>query len=145
MESSSSTHNTDHCAMADQVTNNEVHIISPLVVEPLQSSSETPLQDPPLDPLQDPPLDPLQDPPLEPLQDPPSTNQIANDDVGRYSYTFRGFTSEIFKIEIVNLPPYVGFKQVRKRLTGLKLNPVKIKMSESYCFVNFRSEEERQV
>ena len=63
----------------------------------------------------------------------------------KYAYFSRGFTSEMFKLEIINLPPHVGFRQLKKRLKNLKLNPVKIKLLLPLCFVTFRSEEEREV
>ncbi|KFM57779.1 hypothetical protein X975_06315, partial [Stegodyphus mimosarum] len=46
-----------------------------------------------------------------------------------YSYTkLNDFTSEIYKIELLNLPNYVGYGQLRKLLnTTLKLNPRKVK------------------
>lgn len=56
-----------------------------------------------------------------------------------------GFTSEIFKLEVLNVPPYVGFKQLKNRLKSMKLNPIKVKMSQTWCFVTFPSEEDRQV
>ncbi|GFR77358.1 tRNA (Uracil-5-)-methyltransferase homolog A-like [Elysia marginata] len=61
------------------------------------------------------------------------------------SYT-RGneFTSEIFKIQIHNLPRF-GFGDLKKRLKMLGLKPNKIKSPDrqSVCYVCFRSEEER--
>ena len=97
----------------------------------------------------------------------------------RYSYMQRGFTSEIFKIEINNIPQHVGYQvrsatvlqpssqsvrerdgwrhemsvlmfsssqQIKKYLKGLKLNPVKIKKPhKTFCYVTFRSEEDRKV
>lgn len=56
-----------------------------------------------------------------------------------------GFTSEIFKLEVMNVPPFVGFKQLKNRLKNLKLKPIKVKISQSLCFVTFPSEEDRQV
>ncbi|OWF44278.1 tRNA (uracil-5-)-methyltransferase homolog A-like [Mizuhopecten yessoensis] len=55
------------------------------------------------------------------------------------------FTSEIFKIEILNLPRF-GFKQLKKRLASLDVKPVKIKAIErkGFAFATFRSEEERE-
>ncbi|XP_060070998.1 tRNA (uracil-5-)-methyltransferase homolog A-like [Ylistrum balloti] len=55
------------------------------------------------------------------------------------------FTSEIFKIEILNLPRF-GFKQLKKRLATLDVKPVKIKALErkGFAFATFRSEEERE-
>eukprot|EP00731_Ephydatia_muelleri_P022978 Em0015g561a len=65
---------------------------------------------------------------------------------GRYAYVDRGFTSELYKLEICNLPKFIGFQQVKKRFKGLGLNPVKVKIGpkNSWCFVTFRTEEEKQ-
>ncbi|GFO43106.1 tRNA (uracil-5-)-methyltransferase homolog a-like [Plakobranchus ocellatus] len=61
------------------------------------------------------------------------------------SYT-RGkeFTSEIFKIQIHNLPKF-GFTDLKKRLKSLGLNPNKIKSPDrqSVAYICFRNEEER--
>ena len=75
------------------------------------------------------------------------------------------FTSERFKIEIQNLPKHFGFavglsswiynlnnlhvdslKQLKKYLTSLKLEYVKVKSPGrcSYAFVTFRNEEAKQ-
>ncbi|XP_076107745.1 tRNA (uracil-5-)-methyltransferase homolog A-like isoform X1 [Mytilus galloprovincialis] len=62
-----------------------------------------------------------------------------------YQYTKREeFTSEIFKIEITNLPRF-GFKQLKKRLNGLDVKPVKVKAvdTHTFAFATFRNEEER--
>ncbi|XP_013403739.1 tRNA (uracil-5-)-methyltransferase homolog A [Lingula anatina] len=65
-----------------------------------------------------------------------------------YEYLKReGFTSEIFKIEVRNLPRKFGFSQLKKRLINLELNPVKIKAASangSVGYVTFRNEEDRQ-
>lgn len=66
-----------------------------------------------------------------------------------YFYTKRDeFTSEIFKIEIGNLPPYIKYGSLKKFLRSkLKLNPHKIKSvgnSPLYSFVTFRCEEDRE-
>ncbi|XP_069071377.1 tRNA (uracil-5-)-methyltransferase homolog A [Pleurodeles waltl] len=55
------------------------------------------------------------------------------------------FTSEIFKVEIRNLPKYIGFNDVKKFLTKYGLNPHKIKLfgRQTFAFVTFKSEEER--
>ncbi|XP_048743188.1 tRNA (uracil-5-)-methyltransferase homolog A-like [Ostrea edulis] len=63
-----------------------------------------------------------------------------------YDYTKREeFTSEIYKIEICNLPRF-GFKELKKRLAKLDVKPVKIKSlpRATYAFVTFRNEEERE-
>ncbi|NXU53937.1 TRM2A methyltransferase, partial [Turnix velox] len=63
-----------------------------------------------------------------------------------YRYT-KGdlFTSEIYKVEIQNLPKYIGFNDVKKFLAKYGLNPHKIKLfgKQTFAFVTFKSEEER--
>ncbi len=41
-----------------------------------------------------------------------STGDVSVQDAGdeRYAYIQRGFTSEIYKIELMNLPPFLGYK-----------------------------------
>ncbi|KAH0625550.1 hypothetical protein JD844_015108 [Phrynosoma platyrhinos] len=55
------------------------------------------------------------------------------------------FTSEIYKVEIRNLPKYIGFNEVKKFLAKYGLNPHKIKLlgKATFAFVTFKSEEER--
>lgn len=55
------------------------------------------------------------------------------------------FTSEIFKVEIQNLPRFIGFNDLKKFLTKHGLNPHKIKLmgKQTFAFVTFRNEEER--
>ncbi|XP_069476119.1 LOW QUALITY PROTEIN: tRNA (uracil-5-)-methyltransferase homolog A [Ambystoma mexicanum] len=55
------------------------------------------------------------------------------------------FTSEIFKVEIRNLPKYIGFNDVKKFLAKYGLNPHKIKLfgRQTFAFVTFKSLEER--
>ncbi|XP_047919852.1 tRNA (uracil-5-)-methyltransferase homolog A isoform X2 [Anser cygnoides] len=63
-----------------------------------------------------------------------------------YGYT-KGelFTSEIYKLEIQNLPKYIGFNDVKKFLAKYGLSPHKIKLfgRQTFAFVTFKSEEER--
>ncbi|NXC48433.1 TRM2A methyltransferase, partial [Penelope pileata] len=63
-----------------------------------------------------------------------------------YGYT-KGdlFTSEIYKVEIQNLPKYIGFNDVKKFLAKHGLSPHKIKLfgKQTFAFVTFKSEEER--
>lgn len=56
------------------------------------------------------------------------------------------YSSERFKIEIKNLPKFFGFAQLKKYLTSLKLNFVKISSPKksSYAFVTFPNEEAKQ-
>ncbi|XP_042913653.1 tRNA (uracil-5-)-methyltransferase homolog A-like [Parasteatoda tepidariorum] len=77
-----------------------------------------------------------------------STSSVAeNVDVKKepdlYSYTkLNDFTSEIYKIEITNLPKYVGYGQLRKLLNStLRVNPRKIKAIGNpphFAFVTFK-------
>ncbi|XP_025068106.1 tRNA (uracil-5-)-methyltransferase homolog A isoform X2 [Alligator sinensis] len=55
------------------------------------------------------------------------------------------FTSEIYKVEIQNLPKYIGFNDVKKFLAKYGLAPHKIKLfgKQTFAFVTFKSEEER--
>ncbi|XP_022105170.1 tRNA (uracil-5-)-methyltransferase homolog A-like isoform X2 [Acanthaster planci] len=64
-----------------------------------------------------------------------------------YHYlTRRHFTSEIFKIEIQNLPRHFGFAQLKKMLNGLQLKPKKVKAvnKATYAFVTFSCEEDKE-
>ncbi|XP_055933673.1 tRNA (uracil-5-)-methyltransferase homolog A-like isoform X1 [Argiope bruennichi] len=65
-----------------------------------------------------------------------------------YSYTkLDDFTSEIFKIELGNLPNYIGYGQLRKLLnSNLKLHPRKVKAIGNpphFAFITFRDEKDR--
>ncbi|XP_053276283.1 tRNA (uracil-5-)-methyltransferase homolog A [Pleuronectes platessa] len=55
------------------------------------------------------------------------------------------FTSEIYKVEIRNLPKFVGFNDLKKFLARHGLNPHKIKLfgKHLFAFVTFKNEEER--
>ncbi|XP_066509668.1 tRNA (uracil-5-)-methyltransferase homolog A-like [Hoplias malabaricus] len=55
------------------------------------------------------------------------------------------FTSEIFKVEIQNLPKYIGFNDLKKFLNKHGLNPHKIKLMgrQNFAFVTFKNQEER--
>ncbi|KAJ8380208.1 hypothetical protein SKAU_G00009860 [Synaphobranchus kaupii] len=55
------------------------------------------------------------------------------------------FTSEIFKVEIQNLPKFIGFNDLKKFLSKHGLNPHKIKLFKrlTFAFVTFKSAEER--
>ncbi|NXW86541.1 TRM2A methyltransferase, partial [Alopecoenas beccarii] len=71
-------------------------------------------------------------------------NPAESPDVYRY---IKGdlFTSEIYKVEIQNLPKYIGFNDVKKFLAKYGLNPHKIKLfgKQTFAFVTFKSEDER--
>lgn len=74
----------------------------------------------------------------------PGESPAACPDVYRY---IKGdlFTSEIYKVEIQNLPKYIGFNDVKKFLAKYGLNPHKIKLfgKQTFAFITFKSEEER--
>lgn len=55
------------------------------------------------------------------------------------------FTSEIYKVEIRNLPKFVGFNDLKKFLAKHGLNPHKIKLfgKQTFAFVTFKNEGER--
>ncbi|KAM9811007.1 tRNA (uracil-5-)-methyltransferase homolog A [Neosynchiropus ocellatus] len=55
------------------------------------------------------------------------------------------FTSEIYKVEIRNLPKFVGFNDLKKFLSKHGVNPHKIKLfgRQTFAFVTFKNEEER--
>ncbi|XP_071789916.1 tRNA (uracil-5-)-methyltransferase homolog A-like isoform X1 [Asterias amurensis] len=64
-----------------------------------------------------------------------------------YHYLTREhFTSEIFKIEIKNLPRHFGFAQLKKMLVNLQLKPKKVKAVNraTYAFVTFSNEEDKE-
>ncbi|XP_018117661.1 tRNA (uracil-5-)-methyltransferase homolog A isoform X2 [Xenopus laevis] len=70
----------------------------------------------------------------------------SKDKAGIYRYIKDDlFTSEIFKVEIQNLPKYIGFNDIKKFLGKYGLNPHKIKLlkKQTFAFVTFKSEEER--
>ncbi|KAK2902457.1 tRNA (uracil-5-)-methyltransferase homolog A [Channa argus] len=55
------------------------------------------------------------------------------------------FTSEIYKVEIRNLPKFIGFNDLKKFLAKHSLSPHKIKLfgKQTFAFVTFKNEEER--
>ncbi|KAL2092207.1 hypothetical protein ACEWY4_012005 [Coilia grayii] len=55
------------------------------------------------------------------------------------------FTSEIFKVEIQNLPKFIGFNDLKKFLTKHGVNPHKVKLfgKQPFAFVTFKNQEER--
>uniref|UniRef100_A0ABM5F1P9 tRNA (uracil(54)-C(5))-methyltransferase n=1 Tax=Pogona vitticeps TaxID=103695 RepID=A0ABM5F1P9_9SAUR len=68
------------------------------------------------------------------------------DDASMYRYIKNDlFTSEIFKVAIRNLPKYVSCNEVKKFIAKYGLNPHKIKLlgKQTFAFVTFKSEEER--
>ncbi|XP_061763089.1 tRNA (uracil-5-)-methyltransferase homolog A [Nerophis ophidion] len=80
----------------------------------------------------------------------PTQERAAPDDVrttsepGMYGYIKQDlFTSEIFKVEIQNLPKFIGFNDLKKFLAKHGLNPHKVKLMSRFAFVTFKNEEER--
>lgn len=65
-----------------------------------------------------------------------------------YEYLERGFTTEIFKIEITNLPRHYGINEMKKLFKnklGLDASKIKIPRANSkFGFVCFRSAEEKK-
>lgn len=55
------------------------------------------------------------------------------------------FTSEIYKVEIRNLPKYISFNDLKKFLAKHSVTPHKIKLfgRQTFAFVTFKNEEER--
>ncbi|XP_062874190.1 tRNA (uracil-5-)-methyltransferase homolog A isoform X2 [Trichomycterus rosablanca] len=55
------------------------------------------------------------------------------------------FTSEIFKVEIQNLPKFTGFNDLKKFLNKHGLNPHKIKLigRQTFAFVTFKNQDDR--
>uniref|UniRef100_A0ACB8FYH9 tRNA methyltransferase 2 n=1 Tax=Sphaerodactylus townsendi TaxID=933632 RepID=A0ACB8FYH9_9SAUR len=76
-----------------------------------------------------------------------STKKSTSDTSNMYRYIKDDlFTSEIYKVEIQNLPKYIGFNDVKKFFAKYGLNPHKIKLlgkQHTFGFVTFKSEEER--
>ncbi|CAL1273296.1 unnamed protein product [Larinioides sclopetarius] len=75
-------------------------------------------------------------------------NDVKKEEPDLYSYTkLDDFTSEIFKIELGNLPNYIGYGQLRKLLnSNLKLHPRKVKAIGTpphFAFITFRNEKDR--
>lgn len=65
---------------------------------------------------------------------------------GNYGYIKEDlFTSEIYKVEIRSLPKYIGFNDLKKFLVRHGLNPHKVKLfsKQTFAFVTFKNEEER--
>ncbi|GBN72948.1 tRNA (uracil-5-)-methyltransferase A [Araneus ventricosus] len=75
-------------------------------------------------------------------------NNVKREEPDLYSYTkLDDFTSEIFKIELGNLPNFIGYGQLRKLLnSNLKLHPRKVKAIGNpphFAFITFRNEKDR--
>uniref|UniRef100_A0A7N6BVZ5 tRNA (uracil(54)-C(5))-methyltransferase n=1 Tax=Anabas testudineus TaxID=64144 RepID=A0A7N6BVZ5_ANATE len=70
----------------------------------------------------------------------------AASDASMYRYIKEDlFTSEIYKVEIRNLPKFIGFNDLKKFLAKHNLSPHKIKLfgRQTFAFVTFKNEEER--
>ncbi|XP_023199270.1 tRNA (uracil-5-)-methyltransferase homolog A isoform X2 [Xiphophorus maculatus] len=81
-----------------------------------------------------------------PKPGPPAEGSEATSDTNMYRYIKVDlFTSEIYKVEIRNLPKFVGFNDLKKFLAKHGLNPHKIKLfgKQTFAFVTFKNEEER--
>lgn len=81
-----------------------------------------------------------------PKPEPPAEGNEATSDTNMYRYIKEDlFTSEIYKVEIRNLPKFVGFNDLKKFLAKHGLNPHKIKLfgKQTFAFVTFKNEEER--
>ncbi|KAJ3603949.1 hypothetical protein NHX12_028690 [Muraenolepis orangiensis] len=77
----------------------------------------------------------------------PETKQAeAGSDPSLYRYIKDElFTSEIYKVEIQNLPKFTGFNDLKKFLARHGVSPHKIKLfgKQTFAFVTFKNEEER--
>ncbi|XP_019740763.1 tRNA (uracil-5-)-methyltransferase homolog A [Hippocampus comes] len=76
----------------------------------------------------------------------PAEEGEVSSDPGLYGYIKQDlFTSEIFKVEIRNLPKFIGFNDLKKFLAKHGLNPHKIKLfgKQTFAFVTFKNEADR--
>lgn len=75
-----------------------------------------------------------------------STESPVSDTVVKEVVQPAEFTSEIFKVEIKNLPKNIGFGALKKFVASLDLNVIKVKSPGNctYAFVTFSCEEQRQ-
>ncbi|XP_059406947.1 tRNA (uracil-5-)-methyltransferase homolog A-like [Carassius carassius] len=80
-------------------------------------------------------------------ENPPATDAEGEGTAGGVYRYIKGdlFTSEIFKVEIQNLPKYIGFNDLKKFLNKHGINPHKIKLfsKQMFAFVTFKNQEER--
>uniref|UniRef100_A0A672ZMG0 tRNA (uracil(54)-C(5))-methyltransferase n=1 Tax=Sphaeramia orbicularis TaxID=375764 RepID=A0A672ZMG0_9TELE len=84
--------------------------------------------------------------PQDPSDDAKAEGENETSDPSMYRYIKEDlFTSEIFKVEIRNLPKFIGFNDLKKFLAKHSLNPHKIKLfgKQTFAFVTFKNEEER--
>lgn len=80
----------------------------------------------------------------DPKSKPEGQSEVNESNVYRYIKEDL-FTSEIYKVEIRNLPKFVGFNDLKKFLAKHGLNPHKIKLfgKQTFAFVTFKNEDER--
>lgn len=80
----------------------------------------------------------------DPKSKPEGQSEVTESNVYRYIKEDL-FTSEIYKVEIRNLPKFVGFNDLKKFLAKHGLNPHKIKLfgKQTFAFVTFKNEDER--
>lgn len=80
----------------------------------------------------------------DPKSKPEGQSEVTESNVYRYIREDL-FTSEIYKVEIRNLPKFVGFNDLKKFLAKHGLNPHKIKLfgKQTFAFVTFKNEDER--
>lgn len=75
-----------------------------------------------------------------------SENGSGDKNLDPYAYLKRPeFSSENFKIEIMNLPKYYGAGHLKKFLQKQEINANKMKLMKGYVFASFRSESERDI
>lgn len=100
-----------------------------------------------IDPAPDtPPAEEREERPAEPESQEDKAEESEPSNPGMYRYIKEDlFTSEIFKVEIRNLPKFTGFNDLKKFLAKHNLNPHKIKLfgKQTFAFVTFKNEEER--
>ncbi|XP_058231709.1 tRNA (uracil-5-)-methyltransferase homolog A isoform X1 [Hemibagrus wyckioides] len=87
---------------------------------------------------------PKEEPGAESNKEGEEGEDCSNSDIYRYIKDDL-FTSEIFKVQIQNLPRYIGFNDLKKFLSKHGLNPHKIKLMgrQSFAFVTFKNQEDR--
>ncbi|XP_057378243.1 tRNA (uracil-5-)-methyltransferase homolog A-like [Daphnia carinata] len=75
-----------------------------------------------------------------------SENNSSDKNLDPYAYLKRPeFSSENFKVEIMNLPKFYGAGHLKKFLQKQEINANKMKLMKGYVFASFRSERERDI
>jgi len=70
-------------------------------------------------------LPPVRDPIESEAETTPTPNSVSDDlSVEKYSYIAKGYTTEVFKIELVNIPERMGY-QVRQPHCGPTVGPLR--------------------